>query len=75
MLDLSLWCSLKFEMSSFAVIFLVSLGVITITVGWFGELYVGGDTQKPVFWLVFLGFVIGISILIRSRDFLILIVG
>ena len=35
----------------------------------------GGDNQKPIFWLTLLGFVIGIGVLIRRRDFLILIVG
>jgi NADH-ubiquinone oxidoreductase chain 5 len=75
MLDLSLWFTFKFEMDFFAIIFLVSLSVITITVGWFGELYVGGDSQKPVFWLTLLGFVVGIGILISRRDFLLLIIG
>lgn len=75
MLDLSLWFTFKLEINPFAAVFLVSLGLITITVGWFGDLYVGRDNQKPVFWLTLLGFVIGIGVLIRRRDFLMLIVG
>lgn len=74
-LDLSLWFTLKLEISVFAVIFLLSLSLITATVGWFGELYVGRDNQKPIFWLTLLGFVVGMGVLIRRRDFLILIVG
>lgn len=57
------------------MIFILSLALITVTVGWFGELYISSDKQKPLFWIVLLGFVIGMAILIRTRDFLLLIVG
>ena len=75
LIDLSYVLILKIEINYFSLIFLLSLGLITITVGWFGELYVGTDYQKPLFWITLLGFVIGMAILIRSRDFLLLIVG
>lgn len=35
----------------------------------------GRENQKPIFWLILLGFVIGMGVLIRSGDFLILIMG
>lgn len=65
----------KMELNYFSVIFLFSLSLITLVVGWFGELYVGSDKQKPLFWTVLIGFVVGIGILISSADFLLLIFG
>lgn len=65
----------KVELRYSSIVFLFSLSLITLVVGWFGELYVGSDKQKPLFWLVLIGFVIGMGILITSFDFLLLIFG